>query len=158
MYYIFIKCPFLVNGENIVVIRAVPESDIGSIPSYIKKHHDTFIKKVTDARPTKEYETDPKYKDYYPLSATPKIEYSGDIDGIPCKVQYVYTKEMISRGWIYNTRVEVSTTFEYTVCRYDTCLKTPDPVLSQKKEKIDDLKTALIESLKRNRKFASSEI
>lgn len=156
MYYIFLKCPFLLKGENMVVIRSVPDSNLELIPKYIKEHHEKYLKKIMEGYPTEKFETDPKYRDYYPLKETPRVESQGDIQGIPSSTKYLYSKQLIDRGWIYNSYSTVNTTFEYSVCRYDACLKIPDPLFSQKKEAFEDIKSALLESLRKNKHFTNS--
>ncbi len=159
MYYIFLKCPFLVNGENMVVIRALPECDLGKIEEYISTHQTRYLKKILEGYPTAEFENDPKYRSYYPLKENPSIEKSGDIDGTPSCIKYTFEKTFVNKGWVYNSYEKVKVSFEYMVCRYDNCTKTPDPVMSQKRtSSFDEVKKSLIESLQKNKYFSNRNV
>lgn len=159
MYYIFLKCPFLVNGESMVVIRSLPECDLSKVDEYITLHQTRYLKKILEGYPTPEFETDPKYRMYYPLKETPTVEKTGDLDGIPSCIKYTFQKVFVNKGWIYNSYEPIKTTFEYMICRYDNCTKMPDPLMAQKKSSTsDDVKKSLLESLRKNQYFANRNV
>ena len=161
MYYIFLKSPFISSSEQAVVIRVLHDDKLSEVEKTIENVQLEAIKKLLRERPTKDFALDPKYENLYPLEETPKKESFGELgQGVPSRVVYTYSKDKVSRGWIYNSNVPVTVVFDYSICRYDNVSRISDPILSKKVPEKDNksIQALLIETLKRNERFSGRNL
>lgn len=127
MYYIFLRCPFL---ENTIVIRQL--FSLSEAEAYIKAHNKEHVVSLLKNYTKEHSPLEQKYKNFYPLRESPTLEKSGNLEGFANKYILRYKKDFLSKGWVYNSVLEIETIFEYTICSYNNVINKPDPFLSKK--------------------------
>lgn len=104
MYYVIFEDP--ITKKSLVVKSLF---DLCQIDQVIKSLQSAYMKKLSPPRITED-------TPYYPLDEEPV--YIFDFENNIYKI--VYIKKKVLRGWVYNSNIDIETTFVYKVLSYDS--------------------------------------